>query len=315
MANLNTVTLLYETFKQLNEHNQRVRELILASTGEIYLPHTFKPLGDARSCVASALTDIWFTPQDKNRVKDDAAPIINNVPHSGLLCASAELIAAVEDLNRAKANFKTCVVALRDADTKNNVKFQFTGYMKNDPVYQEAMRRVGIGGLDLVACYRNIKVLDENLHAVRWVWQIKPKGIEKRQVQDLLKSLENNAYSGEGKSDIREMLFRILSGMNPTDYVAEVKSKLPKLRANLVYLATGADPSTAIRKPIACSGVLLTRGERLPPNIAWKDMPDRSTKERWSSSSTIEPEPFVAKTKLHFYKDGCMPSPAKKVKS
>jgi hypothetical protein len=304
MPNLNLVTELYSTFQSLQEANARVRNLILSSSGDIYLPHTFKVVGDARLCVANALTELWFYSADNDRMHGDAIAV--NVPYSGLLCASAELITAAHSLNVAKAAFKQCVVALRDEDKQKNIKFQFVGYMKNDSHYQEAMRRAGIGGLNLMACYRQVKVLDEDLKAVRWVWQIKPKSIEKKKVQDLLDSLDSNAYAG--KNDIREMLKRILSGLKPTDYVAEIKAKSPKLRANLTYLAEGADPSSAVRKSIACSGILLTPSDRLPPNIAWKDRPDDKTKGRWTTSSTIEAEPFVPATKLHFYREGCMPS-------
>lgn len=315
MANLNHAPDLYENFKRLQESNAHVRQLILSSTGEIYLPHTFKVIGDPRVCVANALTELWFYAKDKNRIDGEDKSSILNAPYSGLLCASSELITAVEELNSIKQDFKRCIVALRDEDKKKKVKFQFTGYIKNDPLYQEAMRRAGISGLNLTACYRQIRVLDQNLHSVRWIWQRNPKSVEKRRVKDLLDSLGNNAYGG--KPDIRGMLQRILSSMNPTDYVAEVKSKNPKLRANLTYLAEGANYNLAERKSIACSGILLTPGEHLPPNIAWKDKPvplsteggalESSIKERWTTESIVEDQPFVKETKLHFYKPGHMP--------
>jgi len=225
---------------------------------------------------------------------------------AGLVCGSAETIAAACRLNDAKQTFQSAIKALRDAGPKGE-KSRLDKLI--DRVLHEegkrtdelslALKRVRISRLDLLRCYAKIRVLPRHLESLSWTWAKTHSSIVPVSMDEAIKMAQN--LSNE---ETKETVLSLLSTCSQRERFV-CKKKLPnQLRANLVYRD---EDGKRKRKAVTISGVILSQDITLPRYI-WRDNPDllapEAQQERLSRLDThIESEPFIKVLRLHRYID------------
>lgn len=284
MANLNYISQFRLAFKDLAERCIVVREELSRTEGALFLPHSYLQPAGVRQVIAEELTRLFH--RGENCLE---------APRSGVMCIDGNVAAEIDHLNRVKSHFCESVKALRGPGQKYNHSIEDA--LQKDAAFVAEMRRAGLSRLDLIACYRTIRILPSNIHSLRWSWGTTHRGVHKLKVADLRERLKDDG------STIAQMVLEATAAMADTDYVAEIKKKNERLMANLV-LEDGE------RTQVVCSGVMMLPGERLPPVMAWRDLPARSNRvsKKRPDDTTIEPQPIFEKSPYHFYLPGKMPS-------
>lgn len=289
MANFAPVSGLYDSFTRLSKLNTLVSDLLSSSTLPVWFPPG-DPIGESCQVVsAKSLTKMWLLSNDE-KIQQALYPM------SGLVCANKEMLEAIHELNEAKNAFKDLIVKIR-AGSKH--KFDFEGQLLADPEFKGIMNQRGLSRIDLMACYRKIRVLPENTSAVSWSWAFKPASVEKILVADLIDVVRAGRY---GESDY---MLRILNTMNMNDYIAEKKSKPAQLKVNIQL---DSDSEFSEWHPFACSGIMVLQSEEMlpPKSVTWRSIND--SKKRGSRCiSILENDPFIPNTKLYLYRPGLMP--------
>ncbi len=288
MANLDGITKFRMSFKALAEINAVVRARLAQCDGQLFLPHSYEAPANVRVVIADEMTRLFH----KN--VGDA-----EVPRSGVLCIDESLVPDIQKLTDAKADFKKNVQALRGPTKKYNNDVEEA--LAKDKEFVDEMRRAGLSRLDLTACYRTIRVLPNNVHSLRWSWGTTHRGVHMVEVRELKDRLKDDP------SDIADMVLKAIQGMKDKECVAEIKKKNPRLMANIV-LTDGE------RDQVACSGVMVMPCKKLPPVMAWRDLPgddDRKIKNRPKDKS-IEDTPIYEKSPFYFYLPGKMPEKKEK---
>lgn len=289
MANFAPVSGLYDSFNRLSKFNALVSELISTSTLPIWFPPG-ETIGQSNALVsAKSLTEMWLLTNEEKMHQV-------HYPMSGLVCANREMLEAICQLNDAKDAFKNVIVKIRSGSKH---KFDFEGQLVSDPEFKGIMNQRGLSRIDLMACYRKIRILPEKTSAVSWSWAFKPAGVEKILVSDLIDVVRAGKY---GDSDY---MLRVLNSMNMNDYVAEKKSKPAQLKVNI---RLDSDSEFTEWHPFACSGIMVLQSEEMLPSksIIWRSIDD-SKKRGSRSDSILEKNPFVPNTKLYLYRPGHMP--------
>lgn len=283
MVDLAGITHFRLAFKELAEQAFAVRGDLARMEGALFLPHSYLAPANVRNLIAGELTRLFH--------KDAGYP---EVPRSGVLCINDDLATKIRSLNSAKDSFCEAVKVLRGPNQKYNHSIEEA--LIKDEAFVAEMKRAGLARLDLISCYRAIRVLPPDIHSLRWSWGTTHRGVHKLKISDLRARLK------EDPSDIAEMVLSATAWMNDSDYVAEIKKKNERLMANLVL-------ENGDRTQVVCSGVMMFPGETLPPVMAWRDLPAktrRSPKKR-PEDTTIEQEPIFEKSPYHFYLPGKMP--------
>lgn len=290
MANVNAVSGLYNAFQDLTRSNLVVREMINNSPLPVWLPPHYTGCPSPTQTCSTLLTELWNLDPHEQVER-------STYPPSGLICASPQLIVAIQDLNSAKNRFKATIKGIRTSKKK----FNFEGKLKEDPEFKEVMYKKGLSRIDLMACYRQIRVLPPNVQAVSWSWALQAASVEKIRVSDLIDRLCSGTY---GQDDY---MLNSLANMNPNDFIVERKKKSPQLKVNIKIVGNEDSDSDGWFSS-ACSGVMVIQEHALPnpAGIIWRDEKD-SVKRGSRCKSVFEDDPFIRDTKLYLYKPGLMP--------
>lgn len=252
------VVNLLEAYKAMETRIEVLKPLIRAHKGPRYLPtYEGEPSGEVEAVVRS-MTEIWH--QDSGD-----APLLL----TGLACVQQDMIEAVVALNDAKDKFKIAVEAVREKDKSNSTlvclaenKLEGLEPGRSEELRQ-AMQTANISRLDLLKCYRHIRVLPSPLESLSWTWArthtrsvpITLEGAEKRAQQQL---------SGE----TRALVLEKLGALKPGTKMTVMRELPPRLCANIVYLEDGE----RTRKTITTSGVVVLEADHLP-KLAWRKNP------------------------------------------
>lgn len=259
------VETIESCFKALQSQALRFEKLLAESSAPIRLPGLGKEDHVlARELVAKDFCALWFESTGEEATAA-ASPLDANFERtSGLIVADKQLAEEAEKLNAAKTAFEKSIGALK-AKLKEVDKLKIyhmdhlqAGLEKRDPKLSTALRELGIARLDLIACYRLIKILPSTLRSISWTWARSHAAIREmkyKQVTELIeKELDNEA---------REMCLKTVSALPESTLFARKKTKThPQLRANLTYL------DGTPRHQITISRVCLVR-DRSPDIVEW----------------------------------------------
>ncbi len=256
----------------------------------VLLPtYTGKPK-DAREAAIASLTELWHP-------EPGAAPI-----KAGILCASAPTCAQAEALNAAKAAFQAAVLAVRAKGKPDKSRIERLvdrvlkqeGRRNNELAH--ALRRARINRLDLVRCYRTVRILPPRLVSLSWTWATSHASIVPVTLPEAL-AMANSLADETARAAALARLTRL----DASEKLAQRKPLPNQLRANLVC----RDGDTLVRKTVTISGVVLCQDDALPRTL-WRDNPavrDHAPPRLRRLDATIAPQAFVTALRLHRYTD------------
>lgn len=244
---------------------------------------------EKRSLASRSLTAIW---------NDDLAEVF---PPSGLICCSKETILITNKVNAAKERFEKAVIKLRDSKKPNNsnkkpknigdaVNNAIRKSRNRDKHIKEGLKTARISRLNLTACYKRIKIVENNLRSISWTWARNHKQIEPITYINAVKEaalLENPSAEA--------IATKLLSSISPSTKLAQVKyKKNPQLRANITYRENG----DLLKTQAVTSNIILTSDVDLPI-LKWAN--ENANLRLSRSDVLIMPEPFIKALNLHLY--------------
>lgn len=271
----------------------------IRSTSELpmVLPTYEGEPGGERDAVIKSLTQIWNLEAGEQIIE------------AGLICAPDNVIQCVHQLNIAKAAFKETVIAIRHSDgaaaNNNNLTLvvdrHVTRGIKKSSIgrgeeLKVAMNSAQINRLDLIRCYRQIRVLPDDLESISWTWARTHTASEPISLDEAVKLAEQLS-----KPETQKIALDLL-GKLPPGVKLTLRKRLPnQLRANIVYLEDGDRK----RKPVTISGIVISSNKTVPKYV-WRPDPgprdDSDTSDRLTRmDSRINPEPYVSALNIHLY--------------
>ncbi len=251
-----------------------------------FLP-TFSGEGDGEiDAVAQSLTEIWHLEND------DA------LLGAGLICGNNEVVQAVDSLNKAKAAFKEAVGAIRGEDKSNSTLFSLAdhqlGHDGRSDDLRAAMKIVRIDRLDLLKCYKVIRVMPSSLESLSWTWARTHTKSEPITMDGAVK-MAHQRLSGTHRETVLSILGNLPLGTQMTRLY-----KLPnQLRANIIWKENGERK----RKSLSISGIVVMPGDKLP-KVVWRDDPGPRTDDEAALTrvdSKIDREPYIQALGIHLY--------------
>lgn len=253
-----------------------------------YLPTFPGKEGDEIEAVVQSLTEIW-------RLEDGEALL-----GAGLICGNDHVVQAVESLNQAKAAFKAAVDAVRGNDKTNSTLFsladQQLGHDRRSEKLRDAMRTARISRLDLLKCYKVIRVMPSSLESLSWTWARTHTKSEPISMDDA----ERMAYQRLSGVE-RETVLSLLGNLPPGAPMTRLYKLPNQLRANIVWKEDGERK----RKPLSISGIVVMPGDKLP-KLVWRDDPGPRTDDEAALirvDSKIDREPYIRSLGIHLYLD------------
>jgi hypothetical protein len=220
---------------------------------------------------------------------------------AGILCASPKTVATIEQLNKAKDDFKKAVSDIRahkidkdiaTAKIDKLISDEMEEKGKREGAIKDAMTTAGIGSLNLKRCYAKIRIMPEHLDVFSWTWATthsRSKQVTIEEAMKLARSLK--------KDVTRDIAIDILSQC-PLDEILLRKISLPnQLRANYAY----KDNDILTRKSCPVSGIVIAQQTNLP-RMVWRKNPAITgvEVEKLERLSTIEHTALV--DSLHLYR-------------
>lgn len=285
------------SFAHLKSQCDWFEEYLAGSGAEIWLPRLEKQHQEvALAAVAKEMCVLWL-PDSKD--DDEALPVTTEYSFdttSGVIVCDAALKDAADQFNSAKESFFTAMMALRDelklihGTHINNIRYLHAEMAKRDERLGEELSKLGLARLDLIACYRKIRILPKNLRSVSWTWASNHTAVKAISRKELLKLIES-----EIEGDTKEKMIRTVASLPESTLFARKFEKQPQLRANLTYL----DGTKGHQ--IQISGVCLVEG-KLPGVLRWANPPDKLGIRRIGrSDKVISKEGLFDKNLLNIY--------------
>lgn len=232
-----------------------------------------------------SLTEIWHLEEGEELLG------------AGLICGNDAVVASVEVLNDAKAAFKKCVEAIREGDKSNATLFTLAdrklGNEARGNQLREAMRTARISRLDLLKCYKMIRVMPSSLMSLSWTWARTHTKSEPITLEGAEK-MAKERLSGPELDTVLSLLGKLSPGTRLTRLY-----RLPnQLRANIIWKEDGE----RMRKPFSISGIVVMPGNKLP-KLVWRDDPGQRKDEAaiTRSDSKIDRDPYIRSLGIHLY--------------
>jgi len=290
------ILALYERYLALQNACIKVKAAVHAAGEDfpVYVP-TYSSDDDeqqseaAREAALKSITQLFHLREDEY------------LAEAGVLCASPKTVVTIEQLNKAKDDFKKAVVDIRRYQTKTNIAVakidklisdEMEDKGKREGAIRDAMATAGIQSLDLKRCYAKIRIMPEQLDVFSWTWATthsRSKKVTIKEAMALAKSLK--------KDRTREIATDILSQCPPDEILVRKISLPNQLRANFAYKENGV----LTRKSCPVSGIVIAQQTNLP-RLFWRENPEVTgiKVEKLQRLSTIESKPLVAS--LHLYR-------------
>lgn len=208
---------------------------------------------------------------------------------AGLICASPEIVSAVDALNEAKADFKDVVLQIRALATGNK-------HQARDTFLTQAMKSAGIQTLHLRECYRQIRIMPPGLDVFSWTWATSHARIQKVSFEKAMQMAENLRDRDEQLADIVIDILR--KKCSPYEVLARRVPLPNQLRANYVY----RKDDQLIRKSCPLSGIVIAQQNTLP-RLVWRPNPvwTETKAIQLPRESIMEKEPLIEVLDLYRY--------------
>lgn len=272
---------------------------------------TFNDLDRTRALLASALRSqdplLHYLPTyDGDDPVEDVIRSMTAIWHpkageelldAGLICVDNNTLAAIEAFNEAKSLFKNAADAIRKNNKSNATLVAMAdkhlGGDTRDAALRDAMQTARISELDLLKCYKIIRVLPATLESLSWTWATQHTKSERISMDNAVKMAEEQ-LSGEARDAVLADLGRLKPGTRMTRLLA-----LPnQLRANIIW----DDDGERSRKMISISGIVAFPGNQLP-KLVWRDNPGDTVKDGLTRfDATIDRTPYIHSLGIHLYK-------------
>ncbi len=292
---------LYEQYQAMAEAGLQLKEAAAldARSHPVYVP-TFAANEEERG--SNAARDAAL--QSMTRLFK--AELGDTSTEAGILCASAETVAAVERLNSAKAAFKQAVAEIRalphsaEMTAKSITKLiedEITVRGYRTPELRQAMSIAGIGALDLKRCYAQIRIMPPNLDVFSWTWTTNHSRLKKFTLDEVAKLIDKLP---EAKLEAAGVARVLLGKCKPGEILVRKAQLKNQLRANYAW----REGDAVIRESCPISGMVIAQQTTLPRKL-WRDNPAHSetTAERLQRLSTISTEPYIKVLNLYRYID------------
>ncbi|OUS12125.1 hypothetical protein A9Q89_06940 [Gammaproteobacteria bacterium 53_120_T64] len=283
---------LLNTHKAMDDKIKALTPLLLKHNGPRYLPTYQGSLCGETAAIVRSMCEIWH--QDKG---DE--PLLL----TGLVCVQADLLQAVVALNSAKDNFKYAVDRIRHGDKANATLTGLADHALKglEPRRSEelrlAMQTAGISRLDLLKCYRHIRVLPSPLESLSWTWA----RTHTKSVPISMAEAEKKAVQLLSGDTLRLVLDK-LGALKPGTAMTFMRELPPRLCANIVYRKDGLRS----RKTITTTGVTVVEAPQLP-KLAWRENPGprqaEATDHLTRIDAKIDRTPYIKALNIHLYND------------
>lgn len=282
MADLSFWPDFRAAFNALYAYSHRLQRDMAQWDGALWLPHSFKDPEHARAHIAAEAVRLYHLDDDE----------VSSAPASGLWLITEEQASAIAELNTLKDTFKTFALKVRGKDNA----FNFTKEMERDPEFSGHLGVAGMARLDFKAAYRTLRVIDEKILKIRWIFS-KHQSVDRFRVGDIRKKLIEDGK----KQSLRTL--EHLAHLPDTHFVVERNKSTERLVANVNFLIDGE----VKRKAIPCSGMVYYLNDELPRDIGWNDTKvEERTENKTARSRAPDPnicaEPIFDGSQLHLYK-------------
>ena len=287
---------LYERYLALQNACIKVKAAIHASSDDlpVYVPTCSSDKEEqhsvaAREAALKSITQLFHLREDEY------------LAEAGVLCASPKTVATIEQLNKAKDDFKKAVSDIRahkidkdiaTAKIDKLISDEMEEKGKREGAIKDAMTTAGIGSLNLKRCYAKIRIMPEHLDVFSWTWATthsRSKQVTIAEAMKLARSLK--------KDVTRDIAIDILSQCSPDEILLRKISLPNQLRANYAY----KDNGILTRKSCPVSGIVIAQQTNLP-RMVWRENPAITgvEVEKLERLSTIEHTALV--DSLHLYR-------------
>ena len=287
---------LYERYLALQNACIKVKAAIHAAGDDlpVYVPTCSSDKEEqhsvaAREAALKSITQLFHLREDEY------------LAEAGVLCASPKTVATIEQLNKAKDDFKKAVSDIRahkidkdiaTAKIDKLISDEMEEKGKREGAIKDAMTTAGIGSLNLKRCYAKIRIMPEHLDVFSWTWATthsRSKQVTIEEAMKLARSLK--------KDVTRDIAIDILSQCSPDEILLRKISLPNQLRANYAY----KDNGILTRKSCPVSGIVIAQQTNLP-RMVWRENPAITgvEVEKLERLSTIEHTALV--DSLHLYR-------------
>lgn len=277
---------LSRSFQELFDRSRQAQRLIVEGDSDLWAwtPGTSSSEEDLSPGMARALTALhcgalWH--------RDSVASW-----QAGLIESSPATLEAIDALNKAKLQFKQCVLDLRAQGSGQRLETllrSVTTDRRRDESVRSALEASGMIGLDLRLCYRNFQCLSPDVRAVSWTWIRKTSSIRK------VSHAEAVALAEKGlQGSAREMALDLLATVPSTEMFAVRRPVATHLRAN-VWVGTNKPAGIVAHSPL-----FYPAGSPRPDKV-WDYSPTERPRLR-RSDRRIEDGPFIYALNLYRYR-------------
>ena len=269
----------------------------------MFLP-TYRGTPEARlETVIRSLTEIWNVDLDVELLT------------AGVICAPDTVVSAVIALNAAKSRFKEAVQAIRRADADQaRAKDRQQGKqrkrtVRNEPLIDvarrciktlgrgrseglmDAMQTAQISRLDLLKCYRHIRILEATTESISWTWA-------RSHTSSTTLTIEEAAAKALKLPDAsRATALKLLGDLRPGTPITQRKHLPNQLQANVVWTTDGV----RTRRALTISGIVVCPCETLP-TVMWRDNPGKGSGNRLQRmDARICEKPYIRALNIFLY--------------
>lgn len=284
MVTVEHVDALSSAYVKVNDSLYQVEKQILED-GKAGLP-LFIPGDEHLNDQAARFAAI----QSISRLRADSSLV-----KSGVLCASKDTVALIEQFNLAKDQFKETVQSVKGGVKKTSKALQHmiqaNATTTRDSALAAALKAMGALSFDLRTCYAHVRVLPVNTQSVSWTWAMKHKRIVKFTVPEAFE------LASRMTDDRARLAAEIqLKQLSDSETLIQKVDMPPQLKANIKFMDSNEQ---LVKKSITVSGVLIAPQTALPETV-WREQP-KEQGVRLNRPKMREDEVFIPTLGLYRY--------------
>lgn len=230
-------------------------------------------------------TDIWHSGhQDGRRT------------HScfGLVGANPDLLAAAEQLNEYKDQFRICIGQLK----KSELPEISQKLHQRSQAVAASMNQAGLGRLHLKQCYRHIPLVETKPDNIRFSWYSSGRSIRKVTAHDAMEMLLKLDIS---QTHINRQIEK-LSPLDKNTPLAQIQKQVPVIRANIAWKIDATHWQRIAKNCPLPILIPLGEDDQLPVHNNLAPTPPAQRSRALRSDSIIDPEPFLPTLRIHLYR-------------
>jgi hypothetical protein len=212
----------------------------------------------------------------------------------GVIGVNVDMLRRAQAVNASKAAFKEICAPLQDIRTRIPVKGE-SSPTKAIPVIRVILRNIQRSGLNLLAAYRKIPLLDAPPASITYT-RANTRSVYRKSVEEIYELLSN----AEGPRAAADRA-RLSTLDRRVTHLALVRQRYQNIRANVLY--AHLDPRGRGRMQIAAElPILYSRGRRATsPTVEFPQGDDMRNQPRRMRKSMLEAAPFLDSIPVYRY--------------